>query len=405
MNKKRTQFKVAYILDSFPNTSETFISDEILSVMELGIEVVIFSLNRPKSNVQHLRISEILKETKIIYLSQQSKKNKLKALCQRLLLHRFKTTTVLMKLMHNGQESWKSSNAFSYASLIENEGVDHIHAHYADVASQTAMVISSMTGLPYTFTTHGYDVFVSPPLNYRNLVLNSKKMICISEFNKNYLMTKYDLPTSKIEVVHCGIYVNDYIKHNKKQISTKGQSVKILTVARLLKIKGHSYLFKALKRLFDEGKISKRFTLTLAGDGPEYESLVKQANKYGFENNIKFLGFQTQDQVAKLLAQCDFFVLPSLSEGIPISLMEAMASNKLVIAPNVNGVSELVVDNETGFLFQPGNSKDLGDIIGKVIRSPDGFSEITTAATEKIRQNFSRIENSKKLISLWRASK
>ena len=116
-----------------------------------------------------------------------------------------------------------------------------------------------------------------------------------------------------------------------------GAPVRLLCVARLAPVKGHRYLLRALARLREAGLECE---LTLAGDGPERDALERQAAELGLADAVRFLGFQRQTEIRTLYRWCDLMVLPSLSEGIPISLMEAMACGRPVVATTVRGVPQ-----------------------------------------------------------------
>ena len=393
-------FKVAYILDCFPVVSQTFISDEIyLLLQRKNIEINIFSLEKPKSTVHHGRVKEVLDVIDINYLQPPAAGAKAKVLLKRFLLHPIKTVRQLYAFTKVNQERWINFDALVYSEIIQNFGADHIHSHFAGKAAKTSMAISIWSGMPFSFMTHGYDVFFKPPGNYSQLVEKAKYVFTISQYNKTYLVDNFHLQENKIKVVYCGIILTDYLGIPFKDHNSDGR-VSLLTVARLRPVKGHKYLLHALHLLRE--RINFNFDLFLAGDGSEMDFLKDLAAKLNLIDMVHFLGNQSQFQVCDLLQKCDYFVLPSISEGLPIVLLEAMASSRLVIAPNVNGVPELVIDNETGLLFEPENIDSLASAIERAVSDTIKYSSMITAARSKVVDQFSKDVAIDHLIKYWR---
>lgn len=392
-------FKIVYILDCFPVVSQTFISDELyLLLKRQNIEINIFSLTRPKGIEHHGRVKELLDVIDVNYLQQPDTGTKVKMLLKRFLLHPVKTVRQLYAFTKVGQVRWINFDALFYAEIIQKTGANHIHSHFADRAAKTSMAISIWTGLPFTFTVHGYDIFFKPPENYLQLAEKAKYVFTISQFNKAYLIDRFHLQENKIKVIYCGIIFKDYQGISFKPQNSDGR-VLLLTVARLQPVKGHKYLLHALSLLRE--KINFKFDLFLAGDGSEMDFLKDLTAKLNLANMVHFLGNQSQSQVCDLLQKCDYFVLSSISEGLPIVLLEAMASSRLVIAPNVNGVPELVIDNETGLLFEPENIDSLAFAIERAVTDSTKYSSMIMAARSKVVNQFSKDVAIDHLIKYW----
>ncbi|TVT51360.1 MAG: glycosyltransferase, partial [Sedimenticola thiotaurini] len=129
--------------------------------------------------------------------------------------------------------------------------------------------------------------------------------------------------------------------------------------------------------------------LWFAGDGPLKSELEEQASVLGLDDTVSFLGQQTQSEIVQLIKKCHLFILPSLSEGIPISLMEAMAGFTPAIGPNINGVPELITDGIEGFLFEPGDVDSLCKSIASSIDKRELHQQITQNAYDKVSQQYS----------------
>jgi glycosyltransferase involved in cell wall biosynthesis len=128
--------------------------------------------------------------------------------------------------------------------------------------------------------------------------------------------------------------------------------------------------------------------LTLIGDGPERPALEARAESIGLKDRITFKGYQNQSEVAKALSRTDLLVLPSFAEGVPVVLMEAMASGKPVVATQVGGVSELVEAGRTGHLVPPGDAQALARAIRTSLSDPKWHAQAGAAGRAKVQADF-----------------
>ena len=154
----------------------------------------------------------------------------------------------------------------------------------------------------------------------------------------------------------------------------------VLTVARLDEQKGHRYLLEAAAQIPEA-------QFVLAGDGPLRTSLEAQARSLGVEERVKFLGYRSD--IADLLADCDVFVLPSLYEGLPLSILEAMSAGKPVIATHIGGTDEAVIAGETGLLVPPANPTALAAAIRSVLTDRPLAQRLASAGRARVEQEFS----------------
>lgn len=196
-------------------------------------------------------------------------------------------------------------------------------------------------------------------------------------------------PDDKVEVVHNGIIIENYKSRDNSSDARKVfDSIKrgretspvVLTVARLDKQKGHTYLLKAAADV--PGAL-----FVFAGDGPERAGLESEARQLDLRDRVIFLG--QRNDVSELLQGCDLFVLPSLFEGLPLSVMEAMAAGKPVIASDIGGVNELIRDGETGYLVPPGDTHALARSINMLISDPALSRKMALAGKTFVEKEFS----------------
>jgi len=210
------------------------------------------------------------------------------------------------------------------------------------------------------------------------------RYIAVSRGVKENLCRDLDIANSKVRVVHNGIGLTRFATpanaglHGKL---TEGRDLPVVfTPARLHAQKGHVYLLQAAAQV-------PHAIFVLAGDGPERRPLEELCLRLGLEDRVRFLGHR-QD-IPELLATCDLFVLPSLYEGLPVSVLEAMASGKPVVATQVGGTDEVVVHGSTGMLVAPMDVRDLAVAIRAILADRTMAARFGEAGRERVTQLFS----------------
>ena len=299
------------------------------------------------------------------------------------------------------------------ASEAKRREINHLHAHFAGDAAFVAMLASRMSKIPYSFTVHAGGIFGWPYL-IKEKIAGAKFVVSISEFNKRYLTEKYNLSAkdvAKIKVVHCGVDLS-VCQCVPTSLKLRGAGVsmcqgrkpyQILTVARLEEKKGHRYLLEALKIL--KGK-KFEFKATIVGGGVLENELKEQAVSLGIGDRVTFTGPKNQNEVQEFLRQADVFVLPCVQakngnmDGIPVSLMEAMAAGVPVISTKLSGIPELIEDGVSGLLVEPKDSEGLAVGIKKVLTEPELCERLIQQARIKVETEFEVKKNAEKFRQL-----
>lgn len=278
-----------------------------------------------------------------------------------------------------------------YALLIEKTGPVHIHAHHGYFASWVAMVAARLLGIGYSLTLHGSDLLRHGAYLDAKLA-NCSFCLTVSEYNRSYLLQTYPgIRREKVLLQHVGVDVPQ-AHITAERADGPDACMLLLAVGRLHPVKDHAFLVRACARLKQRGL---PFLCLIAGDGPERKSLHCLITGLGLQGQVKLLGHVAPDQLHLYYTMADLVVLTSRSEGIPLVLMEAMAREKLVLAPAITGIPELVVDGETGFLFQSGSLDDFVNRV-EIIRSlSPRLGDIRRAARERVLAEFDRKKNLK----------
>jgi glycosyltransferase involved in cell wall biosynthesis len=277
------------------------------------------------------------------------------------------------------------------AEELQREGVPHIHAHYATHPSTMALIIANRTKITFSFTVHAHDIEVDRSL-LRWKLRETRFVRSISDFNKRFLEKLYPEETrgGKIIVVHVGIEPEMYEERSRMEPAAAGVP-KILCVAAHRPYKGIPVLIEACRILRDEGVA---FHCDVVGHGPMRAELEALVAKHELGGVFVLAGARSQDDVARMMAEATLFVLPSIiasdgqMEGIPVALMEAMASGRAVVSTKISGIPELVEDGRSGLLVQPGDAPALARAMRALLEDRERARQMGLAGQKKVRAEF-----------------
>jgi len=205
------------------------------------------------------------------------------------------------------------------------------------------------------------------------------KVVAISDAIRDYLIKDQKLPLDKIEVIHNGIDVGKFYNPDKRILQNR--TFVIGSVGRLSKEKGHKHLIRACRFLK-----TKNWKLILVGDGPMKKELQELSRSLGIDDKVEFTGGVSD--VRPYLEQIDAFVLPSISEGLSLAVLEAAAAGNFIIATNVGGVPEIIKDRETGLLIKPKSIEQLVDRLNWVLENVETSQKMALKLQDNVVRNF-----------------
>jgi colanic acid/amylovoran biosynthesis glycosyltransferase len=397
----KEKLSICYILNSFPEASETFISEEIRSVVDMGIDLQILKLNIGKSDVVHLTTKKVLNSSRCTLIDESSRWRMLLALHGLMHISLLRTLRTLLNALQS-ENRWCYFLTLPTAIQCLVDHVDFLHAHYVDKSFLYAKTISEWTGIPYGVTAHRYDIFDDPltiPLA-SELLGNANAIITISEYNRHFMANKYGLKIENIDIIHCGIDLNLF-SYSQDKVFFPNQTLRLLNIGRLVEVKGQHILLQAVRLVIDRGVPC---TLEIIGGGPLHETLMQFRKKLGLDDVVKILGAQPELVVRERLQAADLFVLSSHSEGIPVVCMEAMGMGTPVIATRITGIPELIEHSVSGFLVEPGDSVALADMICHAYSQPEMLSVVRGVARRTVEQGFERKSCTERLVACWQSS-
>ena len=209
------------------------------------------------------------------------------------------------------------------------------------------------------------------------------RVISVSEHDRQSGVEAGLLPPDRTASIPNGIAVGPAAQ-GSRLTQRSADAAEVLIVGRLVPQKGIPVLLEAARTVL---RSHPRARFTLAGDGPLRLELEAQAKRLGISQQVRFLG--TVRDTPELLARCDLFVLPSLWEGMPLSLLEAMAAGRPAVATAVSGSAELILDEETGLLVPPGDAAALAAAMARLLEDPATAEAMGTRARDRVRREFS----------------
>jgi glycosyltransferase involved in cell wall biosynthesis len=357
---------VAYFNNLYPRATDTFIQREVEYLRLHGLDVITYSVRR--SGSEH-DVSESIREEKrrTCYLFPVTPLALMVENISALLRSPLRYVAALRLALRTSRPGLRGlvlqiayfQEAVLLASKLRSNGIKHLHSHFGDVTGTVTLLAGVLAQVSYSITVHGSDIFFDPThWALREKVRHARFIICISHYCRSQMMLFSDAADwGKLKIVHCCVDTRRLVP-----VAIRTRAEKLLYTGRLSIEKGLSVLFESLKLLGDAGR---DYELTLVGDGVDRDRLEAHARELAIDRHLVFAGYRSQQEVGEYLRQSDIFILPSFAEGVPVSLMEAMATGIPVVATNVGGVSELVESERTGLLVPPADSAALAQAIAR----------------------------------------
>jgi len=272
--------------------------------------------------------------------------------------------------------------------------LDRIHAHFASNAALQGLLCADLLGLPFSCTGHGTETLIEREPYLPLLIQRARPFITISNYNRQRVTTEIEVAKSvDIKVVRCGIDLSLF--DDVPDRSDVPDTPVILSVTWLKQVKGVPYLIEACDVLRKRGN---RFTCVIIGGGELRAEAEYQIADQGLGEFIKLTGPLNRQDVLAWYRKADVFALPSLSEGIPLALMEAMAMKLPVVATRITGIPELVTDGTDGLLVEPGDGAAIADALQIMLTTPELRRKLSGLARRKIEREFDLKVNAGRLL-------
>lgn len=390
---------LAYLTTRYPAVSHSFVQREVLALRDLGAEVETFSIHPPLS--ADLFTAEDRREAERTFSIRAASPWRIAAAHLRACVRhpRAYLATLRFSLAQAGAGGRSLAPVFHFAEAVvlwrecRRRGLRHVHAHFTSPSADVAHLASRLGeaaapgSLSWSFTAHGTDILGDQPARLAAKVRNAPLVVCVGEFGRAQLMRLVaERHWEKIRVIRCGLDARWQAPAPERRPRPQPAPLHLLAVGRLEREKGHLILLEALAELETDGPPPQ---LTLVGDGSGRERLRERARELGLGERVSLVGKAGQDTIRQHYAAADLFCLPSLGEGVPVVLMEAMAMTLPVVATRVGGVAELVEDGVSGRIVSPGSPAELAAAIAELAADPSRRERMGTCGRERVLSGFS----------------
>ncbi|QYG92254.1 glycosyltransferase family 4 protein [Iamia sp. SCSIO 61187] len=400
--------RVAYVVSRFPRLTETFVVDEALAVVAAGADVVLHPLHRERADVVQPRVAAL--EGRVEHRRLGSP-GVLAGFLRGVVRRPGPVVRALGTIVWETRRSRRllvgGLAAFPYAvdlaRRLADDGVDHVHCHFATHPAAVGWVVHRLTGLPYSFTAHGSDLHRDRSM-LGTKVADAAFVVTVSQANRAVILAECgDAVADKVHVVRCGIDPDQLPRRPRSTAGHPGP-VRVCCVGTLHEVKGQATLVDACRLLVDEGR---DIMCTLVGDGPDRDALEERAERAGLAGRVRITGRVARPEVVAVLAEADVLVAPSVAstdgrrEGLPVVVLEAMAVGVPVVASRLSGIPEAVEDEVTGLLVPPGDPGAVAAAIGRVLDDPVAAEARVERAAERVAADFSLDASARRLVGLF----
>jgi len=394
--------KIAYITANSPfGRGETFITEEMNTIVDLGVDLIILPRNPSKEVFHNFATKLCDRAIWLPLLNLQIFLTFLKEVffCPHLwkiigqIIEHSRTVKILVKNLAVLPKS------VYIAGLLRDSPVDHIHAHWGSTTATMAWIISKLTAIPWGFTVHRWDIKENNLLKLK--VENASFVRCISENGKcEILQIVGEKYRNKVKVIHLGSRLPEKIN---PQLETSHSNFVIACPANFVPIKGHRFLIEACALLVEKG--IGGFLCLLIGDGPLEEEIRKKIAIFGLKDFIRLIGRLPHEQLLRMYDQrkINIVVLPSIitsegdKEGIPVALMEAMAYGIPVIATKTGGIPELLSEG-AGIMVKEKDANELAEALEELMIDDEKRKAIGESGRKRVIEDFDLIINTRKVL-------
>ncbi|KKC26164.1 glycosyltransferase family 4 protein [Sphingomonas sp. SRS2] len=398
--------RLAYLLNSYPMTSTTFIRREIAAIERAGVPVKRFAVRHWSERL--VDPQDMSERGRTEYLLTGHGGRLLRGLARYALLNprsfgeAFEAVGGLHRAAGGGfiRHGAYLAQAIRLRVRCAQLGIDHVHAHFSTNAATVAMLCRLLGGPRYSFTVHGPDELEQLDANsVADKALNAAFVVAISGYCRDRLLAC--LPehlAGRVRVVPCGVDLSDY----PAEPSPPPMSGRLLSVGRLCPQKGQAEIPAAIAAA---GRDHPGLSVVLIGDGECRAAIEREVTGTGTGGRVKLLGWRTNAEVRRRIRETRALLLPSHAEGLPIVIMEAFAMGRPVITTRIAGIPELV-DETCGWLVEPGDAEGLAAAIGEVMSATKGaLAKMGRVGRKRIlvRHDIDRI--APQLIEMFRAAK
>lgn len=389
--------EVAYLFERFPSFGQTFCYREVAELARQGVKVHVYSIRRPVNEPEQDWDKQVV--DRVHYLPDE------KALVtevEEALRKRAVSNEVRDAIERWGRQTdfLRLYQAIHVGRRMREQGLDHLHAHFAGMAARTAFWIREFFDIPYSFTAHANDIFAPRDfvVSLRKLMESAAAIVTVSDYAAGDLRKRFPKSAAKIHRIYNGV---DLARFHPTDFGSGTPS--IVSIGRLIEKKGFSDLISACALLTSR----RAFVCEIIGEGPLEETLQAQIASAGLQNCVRLAGPQSQEQVALRLAHATIFVLPCTREAdggmdnLPTVIMEAMAAGLPVISTPLAGVPEMVEQEVNGELVPERDPPAICAALERLMSDPERARRLGERGRQMAREKFSIETSAGQLLELF----
>jgi glycosyltransferase involved in cell wall biosynthesis len=390
--------RIGYVLKRYPRYSETFIVNEILAHEAAGLDIQIFSLMPPADS----HFQDIIGHVKapVRYLPYENIKGI--DFWQAVEEAENAIPGVLTKLKLARGENYRDIyQALILASAVRSNGLGHLHAHFSTSATTVARLASLFSEVPYTFTAHAKDIYHQDVdhVSLQRKFHDAAAVITIGEYNLNYLLRMFPSDNSKIVRIYNGLDLASFQYRKPERRNNE-----IVAVGRLVEKKGFDVLIDACALL---NRRSKQFHCSIIGTGPLESTLRAQIEQLGLQTSVQLTGALPRNEMLRYIQEATVLAAPSVvghdgdRDGLPTTLLEAMALGTPCVSTDVTGIPEVLHDGDTGLMVRQHDSVALANALERLLQDPELATSLAEKARDLIESKFDIHKNTAALREIF----
>lgn len=374
---------VLYYLREFPKISESFVLNEIYALERRGHNVAVFALDGGDDPFTHDEFREL--DIPVAYGELPSYTDALEVVSPKTI-----TPAISEAISTDIPPRLNVANVFwakQCLDFVDDLGweLDHVHSHFATQYMFPGRYVASYHDVPYTITTHAYDLYRQPIGEYTDSLLEAAdRILTISEYNERYIRDQF-APDTPIDVVHAGIRTDKFAP------TESAEDDRILSVCRLDEKKGLRYAIDAVALVAEE---RPDVEYHIVGSGDQYDDLVQRIERLGIERNVTFLDNVPDERLIAEYDRARCFLLPSVvtehgeRDGIPVALMEAMSMRTPPVSTTISGIPELVDHGSNGLLAEPRDPETTAELVLQLLDDEATWEDFARRARETVLEEF-----------------
>ena len=381
--------RIGYVLKVYPRFSETFVVTEMLARQDLGQDQRIYAL-RPTTDTRfHPEIAYV--EAPVSWVPRPRKASEMwNILTSGLADDEMRTRFAALMPAIASLPADDVAQGIALALAAREDGITHLHAHFASLAGRTAWIASSLSGIPFTVTTHAKDIYhesVDVDL-LRRICADAAQVIAISQYNMDYLGRVLEGTGARLVLQRNALELARFPYRDPEPATG---TLRVVAVGRLVEKKGFADLIDALAILRDQGVA---IDASIIGEGDLTDDLARRIEERGLTPSCRLCGARTQSEVREALEGADVFVAPCIPgsdgniDGLPTVILESMAVGTPVVATVVTAIPEVIINGRSGVLLPPGSPESIAQALADIASGATPVVELARGARALIEEHY-----------------